>query len=82
MMEDKLGQPKSAGSGMGTNNLHNQLLIYRTFASGDVRYQQEVLVSRVTVLAMLKWSTTRTDLMGSGDEADRHLLGYLRWWLS
>jgi hypothetical protein len=73
---DKLRQPKSAGSAMGTNNLHKP--IANSFASGDVWNQQKVLGSEVTVLAMVKWSTTRTDLTGSGDEADRHLLGYLR----
>jgi len=46
--------------------------------------QEEGSISGILVLSMVKWSTTLTDLTGSSDEADLHLLGcfrsWLRWW--
>lgn len=79
---DMVGQPKS--SWIWDEKIDNlrASVSSKYFASNDVGNQQEVSGSGATVLVMVKWSTTRTDLTGSGDEADLHLLGYLRWWLS
>lgn len=79
-----LGQPKSAaGSGIEIVNVMctgNCSYFSSNHQNGDhVWNQQEVSGSGgALVLAMVKWSTTRTDVTGSGDEADLHLLGYLR----
>ena len=44
--------------------------------------QEDGSISGVLVLSMVKWSTTLTDLTGSSDEADLHLLGCFLSWLS